>query len=90
MGPRVGQHNYQLRPARFSSISSTDGVRIQERIVPDFSMGGCRMSSEMCVPSGNTMELDTRSDQQTPVDVPAAVVQRVWDSTSGVPFKGVT
>jgi len=73
----------------FKSIFSTDRVRIEDGVVLDLSLGGCRMTSTIPIPSGTPMELHIRPDQHSPVYVPRAIVRWVGDSTFGVEFAEV-
>jgi len=74
-------------PVRFKSIFSTDGVHIEDGLVLDLSLGGCRLTSPSHVPSNIPIELHIRPDQHSPVYVPRPVVCWVGDSVSGLEFK---
>jgi len=82
----VEHRKHQRHPVRFKSIFSTDGVRIEDGVVLDLSLGGCRIVSTIHVPSDTPMELHIRPDHHTPIYVPCAVVRWVGDSAFGVEF----
>ena len=86
MESRVEHRKHPRHPVRFKSIFSTDGVRIEDGVVLDLSLGGCRMTSEVDVPSDTPIELHIRPDQHAPVYVPGAVVRWARDSAFGVEF----
>lgn len=87
MKPTVEHRKHQRYLVRFKSIFSTDGVRIEEGLVLDLSLGGCRFMSATPVPSGIPIELHIRPDQQAPIYVPSAVVCWGGDSVFGLAFK---
>jgi hypothetical protein len=66
---------------------STDGVRLEEGLVLDLSLGGCRLMSAIHVPSGIPIEIHIRPDHHSPIYVPSAVV--CWEGVSvfGLKFK---
>ncbi|MGQ0695465.1 MAG: PilZ domain-containing protein [Nitrospiraceae bacterium] len=85
----VEHRKHPRHPVCFKSIFSTDGVRIEDGVVLDLSLGGCRMTSTIPIPSGTPMELHIRPDQHSPVYVPRGIVRWVGDSTFGVEFNEV-
>ena len=80
------RRRHRRYPVHFKSIFSTDGVRIEDGVVLDLSLGGCRMTSATPVPLDTPMELHIRPDQHAPVYVRGAVVRWVGDSVFGVEF----
>ena len=82
----VEHRKHPRHPVYFKSIFSTDGVRIEDGVVLDLSLGGCRMTSTIPIPSGTPMELHIRPDQHSPVYVSRAIVRWVENSTFGVEF----
>ena len=89
MGPTVEHRKHPRYPVRFKSIFSTDGVHLEEGLVLDLSLGGCRVTSAIHVPSGIPIEIDIRPDQHSPIYVPSAVVCWAGDSVFGLEFKEV-
>ena len=87
MEPSVEHRKDRRYPVRFKSIFSTDGLRIEDGVVLDLSLGGCRMTSACHVPSDTPIEIHIRPDEHSPVYVPSAVVRWVGDATFGVEFK---
>ena len=89
MEPTVEHRKHQRYPVRFKSIFSTDGVHLEEGLVLDLSLGGCRLTSAIHVPSDLPIEIDIRPDQYSPVYIPRAVVRWAGDSVFGLEFKEV-
>jgi len=89
MEPTVEHRKHQRYLVRFKSIFSTDGVRLEEGLVLDLSLGGCRLMSAIHVPSGIPIEIHIRPDQHTPIYVPNAVVRWEGNSVFGLEFKEV-
>jgi hypothetical protein len=87
MKPTVEHRKHQRYLVRFKSIFSTDGVRIEDGLVLDLSLGGCRLMSATPVPSSIPIELHIRPDQHAPIYVPSAVVCWGGDSVFGLAFK---
>lgn len=74
MESTVEHRKHRRYPVRFKSIFSTDGVHIEDGVVTDLSLGGCRLTSVIYVPSGIPIEIHIRPDQHAPIYVPRAVV----------------
>jgi len=89
MEPRVEHRKHRRHPVRFKSIFSTDGMRMEDGVVLDLSLGGCRMTSEVHVSSDAPMKLHIRPDYDTSIHIPRAVVRWVMDSVFGVEFNEV-
>ena len=71
MEPRVEHRKNRRYPVHFKSIFSTDGLRIEDGLVLDLSLGGCRMTSAIPVRSDTSMEIHIRPDQHSPCMSPA-------------------
>jgi|SRR6267378_9879 len=87
MKPTVEYRKHQRYPVRFKSLFSTDGVHIEDGLVLDLSLGGCRLTSARHLPSGIPIELHIRPDQHSSVYVSRAVVCWEGDSLFGLEFK---
>jgi hypothetical protein len=74
-------------PVRFKSLFSTDGVHIEEGVVTDLSLEGCRLTSAIHVPSAISLEIHIRPDQHSPVYISRAVVRWEKDTVFGLEFK---
>lgn len=70
MEPTVEHRKHQRYPVRFKSIFSTDGAHLEEGLVLDLSLGGCRLTSAIHVPSGIPIEIHIRPDQHSPILYP--------------------
>ena len=86
METRVEHRKHRRHPVHFKSIFSTDGVRTEDGVVLDLSLGGCRMTSTNPIPSGTSMDLRLRPDLDISIHVPHAVVRWVRDSAFGIEF----
>ncbi len=78
---------HQRYPVRFKSIYSTDGIHIEDGLVLDLSLGGCRLASPLHVPYGTPVEIHIRPDQHAPVYVSSAIVCWGKNSHSGLAFE---
>ena len=87
MEPTVEHRKHQRYLVRFKSIFSTGGVRLEEDLVLDLSLGGCRLMSAIHVPSGIPIEIHIRPDRHSSIYVPSAVVCWGGDSVFGLEFK---
>jgi PilZ domain-containing protein len=74
-------------PVCFKCIFSTDGVRIEEGVVTDLSLEGCRLTSAIHVPAAISVEIHIRPDQHSPVYISSAVVRWERDTVFGLEFK---
>jgi hypothetical protein len=84
----TGEHpKHERYPVHFKSIFSTDGVHIEEGLLLDLSLDGCRLRSATHVPSGIPLELQIRPDQHSSICVSATVVCWKEDSDFGLAFK---
>jgi PilZ domain len=84
--PTVEHRKHPRFSVHFSSIFSTDGARLEEGIVLDLSLGGCRLMSAIPIPSGNPIELHIRPEQHAPIYVPKVVVRWTGESVFGLEF----
>ncbi len=85
--PMVKHRKHRRYPVRFKSIFSTDGVHIEDGVVTDLSLEGCRLTSAIHVPPDIPIEIHIRPDQHVPVYVSSAVVRWERDSVFGLEFK---
>jgi hypothetical protein len=86
MEPTVEHRKHTRYVAHFSSIFSTNGTRLEEGIVLDLSLGGCRLMSAVHVPPESPIELHIRPHQHSPIYVRSAVVRWVGATAFGVQF----
>lgn len=86
MEPTVEHRKHTRYVAHFNSIFSTNDVRLEEGIVLDLSLGGCRLMSTVYVPPDSPIEIHIRPDQRSPIYVRSAVVRWVGASAFGVQF----
>lgn len=77
----------QRYPVRFKSIFSIDGKHIEDGVVTDLSLEGCRLASAIPIPPNIPIEIHIRPDQHAPVYVSSAVVCWEKDSVFGLAFK---
>lgn len=89
MDAPVDHRKHPRFPVYFKSIFSTDGVRLEDGVVLDLSLGGCRLMSEIHIPSGISLEIHIRPDQHSAIYVPRAVVRWVGATAFGVQFNQV-
>ena len=87
MEPTVEHRKHQRYLVHFKSIFSTDGVHLEEGLVLDLSLGGCRLTSTIHIPSNSPIEIHIRPDQHSPIYVPSAVVRWKRDAVFGLEFK---
>jgi hypothetical protein len=87
MDPTVEHRKHRRYPVRFKCIFSTDGKHIEDGVVTDLSLEGCRLMSAIHVPSGIPIEIHIRPDKHAPVYVSRAVVCWGRDSVFGLEFK---
>jgi hypothetical protein len=87
MEPTVEHRKHQRYPVRFKSIFSTDGVHIEDGVVTDLSLEGCRLTSAIHVPSDIRIEIHIRPDQHAPVYISSAEIRWERDSAFGLEFK---
>ena len=80
---------HQRFPVRFKTIFSIDGMHIEDGIVTDLSLEGCRLTSAIHIPSNVPIEIHIRPDQHAPVYISGAVVCGERDSVFGLAFRGL-
>ncbi|HSF67075.1 MAG TPA: PilZ domain-containing protein [Nitrospiraceae bacterium] len=89
MDATVKHRKHPRYPVFFKCIFSTDGVRFEDGVVLDLSLGGCRLMSEMHVSSGISLVMHIRPDQHSAIYIPRAVVRWVGDTVCGMQFTDV-
>lgn len=89
MVPTVEHRKHPRYVVHFKSLISPDGGRVEEGLILDLSLGGCRVMSEMHIPPETPVELDIRADQQAPIHVPRSVIRWKRDSHFGLEFKEI-
>lgn len=89
MEPTVEHRKHRRFPVHFKSIFSTDGARLENGLVLDLSVGGCRLMSGIHVPSGSPIEIHIRPEQHSPIYVHSAVVRWTGNSACGLEFKAL-
>ena len=87
MEPTVEHRKHRRYLVRFKSTFSTDGAHLEDGLVLDLSLGGCRLTSAIHVPSGIPIEMHIRPDQHSPIYIPKAVVRWAGVSVFGLEFK---
>jgi hypothetical protein len=86
--PSVEQRKHRRHSVRFDSIFSPNRVQIDEGLVVDLSLGGCRIKSTRQFPPETPIELQIRPERDTSIYVSKAVVRWVaegaleWPSSS--------
>jgi len=75
MVPTVEHRKHPRYVVHFKTLISPDGGRVEEGLILDLSLGGCRVMNEMHIPPETPVELDIRADQQAPIHVPRAVIR---------------
>jgi len=85
----VEHRKYPRYSVHFKSILSPDGVHLEEGVVLDLSLGGCRVMSPLHLPLKTPLELDIRPDQHASIYVPSAVICWERDSLFGLEFKEI-
>jgi hypothetical protein len=85
--PMVEHRKNPRYPARFKSLFSIDGVQIEDGVVTDLSLEGCRLASAIHVPPGIPIEIHIRPDQHSPVYISKAVVRWERGAVFGLEFK---
>lgn len=86
MDATVEHRTHKRYSVYFKCIFSTDGVRLEDGVVLDLSLGGCRLMSETRVATGMTLELHIRPSQHSPIYIPRAVVRWMGNTVFGVQF----
>jgi len=86
MQPSVEQRKHRRHSVRFDSIFSPDRVNIEEGLVVDLSLGGCRIKSARQFPPETSIELQIRPERDTSIYVSKAIVRWVTEGAFGVAF----
>ena len=87
MDPTEEHRKHPRFLVRFKSIFSTDGMHLEDGLVLDLSLGGCRLMTVHPVPPGLPIELSIRPDQHAQIYVPSAVVCWERNLYFGLAFK---
>jgi hypothetical protein len=85
--PKVEHRKNPRYPVQFKSILSTDGVHIEDGVVTDLSLEGCRLASAIHIPPDIPIEIHIRPDQHAPIYISKAVVRWEKGSVFGLEFK---
>jgi hypothetical protein len=83
----VEQRKHQRYPVRFKSLFSIDGKYIEDGVITDLSLEGCRLTCDSQLTPGTSIELHIRPDQHSPVYISRAVVCWERESVFGLAFK---
>jgi len=86
----VNLRQHPRHAVQFKSLFSLDGVRVEDAIVLDISLGGCRIQCGRWLPPSTQMELHIRPDRHASVYVSRAIVQWVENVVLGVSFAEVS
>ena len=87
MESTMEHRKHQRYSVCFKSIFSVDGIHIEDGVVTDLSLEGCRLTSAIHIPSDIRIEIHIRPDQHAPVYVSSAVVCWERDCVFGLAFK---
>jgi hypothetical protein len=87
MEPIAEQRKHRRHPVNFQGIFSSDTAEVEDGIVQDLSLGGCRVGSQVPMPTDTTIHLQIRPRQAAPIYVPSAIVRWVRGSAFGVQFQ---
>ena len=87
MDPTEEHRKHPRYLVHFKSIFSTDGKHLEDGLVLDLSLGGCRLMSVIHIPPGTPIEIHIRPDEHSPIYVPRAVIRWIGASAFGVQFK---
>jgi hypothetical protein len=83
----VEQRKHQRFPVNFQGVFSSATVRIEEGVVQDLSLGGCRVRSPIAMSVDTVIHLQIRPRQAAPIYVPVATVRWIGASAFGVQFR---
>lgn len=81
------QRKHQRFPVSFQGVFSSVTVKIEEGVVQDLSLGGCRVRSPVAMSVDTAIHLQIRPRQAAPIYVPVATVRWIGPSAFGVQFK---
>jgi len=87
MEPTVEQRKHPRHSVNFQGVFSSDTVKVEEGIVQDLSLGGCRVGSTTPVTADTMIHLQIRPRCAAPIYVPTAIVRWVRGSAFGVQFQ---
>lgn len=83
----VEQRTHRRHPVNFQGIYSADSVQVEEVVVLDLSMGGCRVSSPLPMPPDTAIQLQIRPHKAAPIYVHGAIVRWTRGYAFGVQFQ---
>jgi len=89
MDVQVEQRKHPRQSVRVVAIFSPDGTQIEDGLVLDLSLGGCRIMSARHPPAGSSLQLQLRPENHTFIYIPQAVVCWVREDAFGVAFAQV-
>lgn len=89
MEPTLDHRKHRRYPVNFNSIFSTDDAQLENGVVLDLSLGGCRLMSVIHVPSGSPIEIHIRPEQHSLIYVSSAVVRWTGNYVCGLEFKAL-
>jgi hypothetical protein len=89
MEPVVEQRQHRRHPVDMQGVISSATVKGEDCVVLDISMGGCRVTSEVAIPAGATIQLQIKPRQAAPIYVPSAAVRWISGTAFGVQFQEV-
>ena len=87
MEPAVEQRKHRRHHVNFQGAYSSGSVQVNEAIVLDLSMEGCRVASTIPMPPDTTIQLQIRPKQTAPIYVPMAMVRWASGYAFGVQFQ---
>lgn len=90
MESTVEQRKYRRHSVNFQGMFSSAAIQIEEGVVLDLSLGGCRVSSPIHLPPSTAIRLQIRPAKAAPIYVPGAIVRWAGDSAFGVQFQDIT
>lgn len=90
MEPTVEQRKHPRHSVNFQGMFSSAAIQIEEGLVLDLSLGGCRVTSQVHLPPNTAIRLQIRPAKAAPIYVPGAIVRWAGDSAFGVQFQEIT
>jgi hypothetical protein len=87
MEPAVEHRKHRRHHVNFQGIYSFGSVQVEEAVVLDLSMGGCRVASTTSMPPDTAIQLQIRPHQAAPIYVPSAIVRWASGYAFGVQFQ---
>lgn len=87
MEPTVDQRKHRRYSVNFQGVFTSDTAPIEESVVLDLSVGGCRVGSPILMPTDTAIHLQIRPRQAASIYIPCAIVRWIKGSTFGVQFQ---